>query len=453
LADYTMEDLRYWNEKIEPAVAQMGLSCYPQEFEICSYEDMLSYEAYMGMPSRYPHWSFGKAYERTRTFYKYNLTGLPYEMVINSNPCLAYLMKDNTLLLQILTMAHVYGHNDFFRNNRLFKQGTRAEYTLEMFKSNARRIHEYITDPSIGYARVEKTLDAAHSLRLQTYRIIGQKILSDEEIKKRVIERHQFKPSDHPLLDEKVPTNPVDLNKIPLEPEEDLLLFLYKYAPLSEWEKDILRIVREESLYFLPQIETKIMNEGWASYWHYKILNHLNLPQDLHLEFLKRHNQVVRPVEGGLNPYHIGFKIFEELDRENAGDPGFIFSVREQERDSSFIRRYLSFKLCKELKLFEYGKRTRDIFIVFEVADEQGWKKIRNALANSVGIQAVPNIKVMEVKGKNHVLVLEHEFEGRELQLEYAHQTLKHIAHLWGSRVQLRTMVRNSYQILETDNN
>jgi stage V sporulation protein R len=225
---------------------------------------------------------------------------------------------------------------------------------------------------------------------------------------------------------------------------------MYKYAPLSEWQKDILQIVRNESMYFLPQIETKIMNEGWASFWHYKILNQLKLPQELHLEFLKRHNQVIRPLEGGLNPYHIGFKIFEELEKDHPEDPNYIFSVREQERDSSFIRRFLSFKLCKELNLFEYGKRARD-HIISEVADEEGWRNIRNSLANNVGIQAVPNIKVMEIKGRNRILVLDHEWEGRELQLEYAHETLKHISSLWEGKVQLRTMVRNTRQILEND--
>jgi stage V sporulation protein R len=144
---------------------------------------MLNYEAYMGMPARYPHWSFGKAFERKKTFYHYNLSGLPYEMVINTNPCLAYLMKDNTLLLQILTMAHVYGHNDFFCNNRLFKEGTRAELVLEMFKSHARRIRSYISDPSIGYSKVERVLDAAHALRLQCYRQPGQKSEAEKKPK------------------------------------------------------------------------------------------------------------------------------------------------------------------------------------------------------------------------------------------------------------------------------
>jgi len=446
-SDYSTNDLLQYNSCIEEMVLDAGLNIYPQEFEICSYEDMLGYEAYAGMPVRYPHWSFGKAYERKKTYYRYNLTGLPYEMVINANPCLAYLMKDNTLLLQILTMAHVYGHNDFFKNNRLFKTGTRAEYTMEMFKSHARRISEYIQDPSIGYARVERVLNAAHALRFQIYRIVGEKHLTPEEVKQKIIDDYAISiGSQHPLLQEKVEKSEPNLNRIPLKPEEDLLLFLMGYANLNEWEKDILNIVRRESLYFLPHVETKIMNEGWASYWHYRILNNMDLPQELHLEFLKRHNQVVSPFEGRLNPYHLGFKIFAKLEQEGQN----IFTVREQERDSSFLRRYLDEELCQELNLFSFKKKGRDYYIK-EIADYEGWKEIRNALAFNVGIQSIPVIKVVEVGANNSLLMLEHEWDGRELQLEYAHQTLKHLAQLWGGKVRLRTMVRSSYQILETD--
>lgn len=444
-----MADLKSYNDTIEKLAAEMGLDCYPQEFEVCSYEDMLSYEAYMGMPARYPHWSFGKAYERKKTFYKYNLTGLPYEMVINSNPCLAYLMKDNTLLLQILTMAHVYGHNDFFKNNRLFKTGTRAEFTMEMFKSHARRIRDYITDPSIGYARVERILDAAHALRFQVYRNIGEKHLTPEEVKAKIINNYTDTRTEHPLLEKRREKTPPELDKILLEPEEDILLFLYRYAPLDEWEKDILQMVREESLYFLPQVETKIMNEGWASFWHYQILKRLDLPQELHIEFLKRHNQVVCSHQGQLNPYHLGFKIFEKLSNKVQGFNS-IFMVREQERDASFIRRYLDKELCQELNLFSYRKQGYD-FMVSEVADEEGWKAIRDTLALNTGIQTIPSIKVAEVGAKNNNLMLEHEWDGRELNIDYAYQTLKHVANLWGDKVRLRTVVRYSYQILETD--
>ena len=158
--EYTVRELEKWNKIIEQKATELGLDYYPQEFEIIGFNEMIGYEAYVGMPSRYPHWSYGKAYEKNKTLYSFNLTGLPYEMVINSDPCLGYLMRENTLLLQILTMAHVYGHNDFFKNNRLFREGTKAYYTIEMFKLDADIIRDYINDPNIGYAKVEKILSA-----------------------------------------------------------------------------------------------------------------------------------------------------------------------------------------------------------------------------------------------------------------------------------------------------
>lgn len=448
---FSLNELREWNKKIEALVEENGLRPYPQEFEICDYEEMINYEAYLGMPARYPHWSFGKAYERKKTYYSYNLSGLPYEMVINSNPCLAYLMKDNTLLLQILTMAHVYGHNDFFRNNRLFSEGTRAELVLEMFKSHARRIRSYISDPSIGYSKVEWVLDAAHALRLQGYRQVGQKPEDEFSQKVRLLEQAMPKAAAHPLLEKKTAPQLPDLNRIPLEPEEDILLFLCRYAPLSEWEKDILQMVRAESEYFLPQIETKIMNEGWASFWHHRILSQLELPQSLYLEFMVRHNQVVRAHEGGINPYHLGFAIFSDLEKRHPQEPGFIFAVREQERDVSFIRRYLTAELCAELKLFEYHKKSARDYVITEIADDDGWKQIRDTLAGQVGMGMIPNVQVMEVQKADRVLCLEHEWEGKELQIKYAHETLQYIARLWGGKVRLRTKVRNTGQILESE--
>jgi stage V sporulation protein R len=442
--DYHISDLESYTRIIEEAARDFGLDCYPQEFEICNYEDMLSYEAYSGMPSRYPHWSFGKAWERKKTFYRYNLVGLPYEMVINSNPCLAYLMKENTLALQVLTIAHVFGHNDFFKNNRLFKNGTRADYTVEMFKSHATRISDYIADPSIGYERVERILDAAHALRFQVYRISNEKHLTPEEIKESHMEKYyKAQSSKDPLFKESKKEHP-DWDKIPLEPEEDILLFLLRYAPLSEWEKDIISIVRSEAQYFMPQIETKIMNEGWASFWHYKILNHIDLPPSLHLEFIKRHNQVIAARPGTLNPYHLGFKIFCRL--EEKGKP--LFDIREQERDVSFIRRYLDQDLCQELNLFEFQKDKHD-YVIKEIADEDGWRKVRDALIMNLGMNGIPLIKAVDIDWAR-ILYLEQEWDGRELLLDYAHQTIKYIARLWGNKVRLRTRINDEYKLLES---
>lgn len=454
MSDYSMCELEEWNEDIERLAREKGLRFYEQEFEIVSYEDMIGYEAYTGMPSHYPHWCYGKSYERLKTLNRYNLSGLPYEMVINSDPCMAYLMKDNTLLLQILTIAHVYGHNDFFRNNRLFRKGTRAEYTVEMFKNHADRIRNYISDPGIGYGKVERILDAAHSLKFQTCRVTDEKRLAAEEQKRRLLQKFKKPESDYPLLEppKQEEEQPPDLRRVPLEPEEDLLLFISEYGRLSEWEKDILDIVREETLYFIPQIETKIMNEGWASFWHYNILNDLELPQSLHMEFIKRHNQVIRPYEGHINPYFLGFKIFEDLRARNGGDTSKLFEARELERDESFIRRYLTYELCRDLNLFQYVK-TDNEYVVTEVSDEEGWTKVRDTIAASAGMGGIPSIRVCEKVRKDNTVMLEHLYDGRELELNYAYETLKYSAELWEGRVMLSTVIDDKKRIIVCDEN
>lgn len=432
--DYNVTELEQWNDRIEKVVKEFGLDYYPQEFDIIGYNEMLSYEAYVGMPSRYPHWSHGKSYEKKKTLYSLNLTGLPYEMVINSNPCLAYLMKDNTLLLQILTMAHVYGHNDFFKNNRLFKQGTNAEYTTEMFKLDADTIRSYINDPSIGYERVERIIDAAHAIRFQIPRVIGEAHISQAELRKRLLDDYNQKIGERSILDGSIEIEPPDISKLPINPEDDVMQFIIDYGSLEDWEKTVLKIVKRESQYFLPQIETKIMNEGWASYWHYTIMNALDLPQQLHLEFLKRHNDVVAPIIGGINPYYIGFTMFKDIEKRYGRKK--IFEVRALERDNSFLRRYLTQQLCDELNLFQYAKKGFD-FVIDEVSDEEGWKKIRDTIATSCGVGSIPYIRVLDLNRKDGTLTLEHVFDGRELETNYAKETLKYVGELWNRKVVL----------------
>lgn len=448
--EYTLKDLENWNGKIEGIVKKVGLNSYPQEFEIIGYKDMLAYESYLGMPSRYPHWSFGKSYERNSTVYKYNLSGLPYEMVINSDPCIAYLMKENTLLLQILTIAHVYGHNDFFKNNRLFKAGTRAGYTVEMFKFHAEMVRSFINDPSIGYEKVERILDAAHAIKFQTSRVIGEKRISDEDLKQRLLDDYKNNNEIHSNLDAYVKSEFPEINKIPIEPEEDILYFIIKHGDIEEWEKSLLEIVRQETAYFLPQMETKIMNEGWASFWHYNILKKLDLPDKLYLEFIKRHNDVIAPGYGSINPYFIGFKIFEEILKRYGMNK--IFEVRAIERDESFLRKYLTEELCEELNLFEYAANDGN-YVVKEVADDNGFKSIRNTLASSCGAGSIPLIRVTEMLKSDKTLILEHVFDGRELNTAYAEATLKYIYELWGHTVTLKTTQGgNEIRIICDDN-
>lgn len=446
---YTLTQLQQWNETIEALVAKEGLDVYEQIFEIIDYKDMLDYEAYTGMPSRYPHWSYGKAYEKNRTLYQYNLTGLPYEMVINSDPCLAYLMKENSLLLQILTIAHVYGHNDFFKNNRLFKQGTDAKATIEMFKRNADMIRSYVNDPSIAYGNIENLLDAAHSIRFQVARVIGDKRISDEEVKQQLMSEYKDSFVHNNPLEPYIKQEPPDLSRIPLNYEDDLLYFITKYGDLEDWERNTIDIVRREALYFIPQIETKIMNEGWASYWHYNILKELELSQELYLEFIKRHNDVIAPIPMIINPYYLGFKIFQDIEAKYGKK--MLFEVRALERDESFIRRYLTQELCEEMHLYDFMNKDGD-YIVEDVADEKGWTNIRNVLCNTCGMNNIPSIRVVEMQRQDKTLILEHVFDGRELQATYAEATLKHIYDLWKHPIKLLTIISGKPAQIICDN-
>lgn len=464
MAYYEIQDLEYWDEKIREKVGEFGLACFPQEFEICDHIQMLGYMAYSGMPSHYPHWSYGKAYEKLKTLYDYGVSGIPYEMVINSSPSIAYLMCDNSLALQVLTMAHVYGHNDFFKNNFTFRH-IRSQDVIGSFKASADRVRGYIEDPSIGLEKVEVVLDAAHSLSLQCRKDLAIKKLTAKEQEEWAVDKSLPQKDLFSDLHKRKEYVEPDLHKIPLEPEADILLFIRDYNPLlSGWVKDILTIVHDQAQYFIPQIETKIMNEGWASYWHREILNSLNLPQDLHLEFLVRHNQVVSPHPRGLNPYNVGLKVWDYIKRrydeptgeeiEKYGKPDMggkekIFEVREVERDISFLRRFLTEELMREMEMFEYQFKGEEI-VVSRVSDRDEWKTIKETFLKNVGMGTIPSIKVELIDPKTRFLCLKHYYEGdeRDLQVEWAEKTMQHIKALWGNGVSLETSFKGKKHIL-----
>ena len=456
---YNIEDLEGWDRRIQEKALEFGLDCFPQQFEICDHKQMLSSMAYSGLPSHYPHWSFGKMYEKQKTLYDYGVSGLPYEMVINSNPALAYLMRDNTLLLQILTIAHVYGHNDFFKNNVSFKS-THPEYAIDTFKTHRDRIRSYIEDPSIGLENVESLLDAAHAVSLQCRRNLAVRQRTIDEERASLMESAQPPVDPFQSIHRRESFTPPDLNKVPPAPDENLLLFIRDHNPnLAMWQRDVLTIVHEEAQYLLPQIETKIMNEGWATYWHKKILDSLELPEDLHLEFIVRHNQVVRPFEAGLNPYHIGLAVWQDIymkSQISSGDGKDIgkeklFEVRECDRDSSFIRRFLTEELLRQLNLFEYETKD-DQTVVKNVADSAGWTHVKAALLRSVGMNTVPVIRVEDADfGHNHTLYLVHSHDGRELELKYAEMTLAYLSRLWHGEVVLETILDGKEHLLSHD--
>lgn len=443
---WTTSDLEDWDERIRAKAEDFGLHCFTQEFEVCDQEQMLGYMAYHGMPAQYPHWSFGKAYEKLKTLYSYGVSGLPYEMVINANPSLAYLMRDNSLCLQLLTISHVYGHNDFFRNNYMFHD-TRPEATIGLFKLHADRIRDYLEDPSIGFAKVEEILDAAHALSLQCRRHTAIRKLTPSQQRDQALDAAQPAKDPYARIHKPKEYHEPDLSRVPLEPEEDVLLFIAEHNPyLAEWQRDLLRIVHSQSQYFLPQIETKIMNEGWASYWHHKIMSSLDLPDDLHIEFLVHHNQVVRPHVGSLNPYHVGFTMWHDLDKRHGGNgktAPMLFEVRESERDVSFLRRFLTRELMEEMHMFEY-QRQEDALVVSRVVDEEDWEVVKQTLLKNTGMNSVPVIRVIDADFRgDRTLRLQHEHDGRDLELDHLERTLKHARDLWGRPVLLDTRLKD----------
>ncbi|HXN85996.1 MAG TPA: SpoVR family protein, partial [Candidatus Binataceae bacterium] len=255
-----------------------------------------------------------------------------------------------------------------------------------------------------------------------------------------------------------------EVHKVPIEPDEDVLLFIRDHNPyLAEWERDLLTIVDEEAKYFIPQMETKIMNEGWASYWHHRILESLGIEQGLHLEFIVRHNQVVRPIPGQVNPYHLGLKIWEDIYRRwenptkeeikrdgapNKSGDAKLFEVREVERDSSFLRRYLTEELMREMDMFEYEQRG-DEYVISKVSDDEGWRNVKETLIKNVGASSIPVIKVDDADfGQNRTLYLKHSHDGRDLQLEYAEKTMNYLQHLWGREVVLETTLDGKRSLL-----
>ena len=422
MADWSLSELEKWDTEICKLGADLGLDWYPIDYEICDYKEMIGHMAYTGLPTHYRHWSFGKSFDRIQTEYNLGMSGLPYEMIINSNPSISYLMTENPMPTHILTMAHCVGHSDFFKNNRMFAE-TGADTVIDRFKAASKRIKKYMEDPNIGIDAVERILDACHAIRFQVPRTPGIKRRSHKELKdyyqKLILNDKSGWWSTH-----------FNINKIPLEPDVNLLGFIAKHNRfLEDWERDIIRIVEQESLYFVPQASTKIMNEGWACMIHEKILNSLNLPDEYFLSFIRLHNQVVRPHLGRVNPYHLGFKIFKHIEENQGFDE--CLRARETHNDETFIKHYLTEQLCKELNLFSYSFHRQDGYNkITNVSSEDSWQTIRDDLIKNIGLNSVPVVLVKELK-KDGTLILEHEHDGRDLELSEANKVFEYINDLW----------------------
>jgi len=427
---WTFNDLKGWDDKICQIASNYGLDWHPINYEICDYYEMIGHMSYHGMPSHYQHWSYGKSFERTHQMYNLGIEGLPYELIINSNPSIAYLMRQNPLYLQVLIMAHCTGHSDFFKNNRAF-ENTIPENIVAKFRAARQRIHGYVEDPSIGQDNVEEFLDILHTIRFQTERN-GKKRRTQSEIKRSYVEKINS--------DKEGKYSNINLDAPVIEPDHDLLGFLLDHGShFKNWQIDLIEIVKDESQYFIPQIKTKILNEGWASFWHYKIMHELDLPQSMHIPFIKSHNQVIRPHLGQINPYHVGFYIFEKLEREEGLEQCFF--TREIHNDESAIRCLLTMDDYRELNLFSYSEKKRSITID-EISDEEGWQRVRSDLIRSVGGNSIPMIYVSDIS-KSGNLILQHDHDGRDIDLDHAENVIGGLMKIWPNQVKFFTIIED----------
>lgn len=439
-------------EEITEIAEGFGLDFYPMRYEICPADIIYTFGAY-GMPTRFSHWSFGKQFFKMKLHYDLGLSKI-YELVINSNPCYAFLLDSNSLIQNKLIVAHVLAHCDFFKNNVRFKNTKRD--MVESMAATAERIRQY--EIEYGRQEVESFLDAVLAIEEHIdpslVRPTLEWTLDDVEYEEE--EPVQSTPYDDlwylenrnkPKLKKRK-----RMKKFPPHPEKDVLLFIIQYSrELEEWQRDIMTMIREEMLYFWPQLETKIMNEGWASFWHQRILREMDLTSDEALEFAKLNAGVVQPSKTSINPYYLGLKIFEDIEerynnpteemKKLGVKPGSgrekIFEVREIESDQSFLRNYLTKELVMREDMYLFQKQGREYKIV-----DKNWENVRDQLVNMRINGGFPYITVNDGDYlKNGELYLKHHYEGIELDLKYLEKVLPYIYQLWGRNVHLETVV------------
>lgn len=433
-----------------------GLDFYSMRYEICPADILYTFGAY-GMPTRFSHWSFGKAFHRMKIHYDFNLSKI-YELVINSDPCYAFLLEGNSLIQNKLIVAHVLAHCDFFKNNVHFSNTKRD--MVESMSASAERIRAY--EIRYGKREVEAFLDAVLAIQEQVDpSLLRPKLRWDIEAKDDALSPvRQSAYDDLWALDEEEKARREEEEKrrkktrqFPPQPEKDLVLFIQEHSPiLEDWQRDVMTILWEEMLYFWPQLETKVMNEGWASYWHLRILREMALTEAETVEFAKLHASVIQPSRTGINPYLLGLKMFEaiekrwdhptEEERERYGrQPGKgrekMFEVREIERDTSFIRNYLTKELVEELDLYLFQKQGNDW-----VVSDKNWENVRDQLVAARVNGGFPYITVQDGDYlQNGELYLKHHDEGLELDIKHLEKTLPHVYQLWGRTVHLETVV------------
>jgi stage V sporulation protein R len=474
----------------ERHAASYGLDFYPVMFELVDADQLNAIAAFGGFPTRYPHWRFGMEYEKLSKGYHYGLQKI-YELVINNDPCYAYLMNCNGFVDQKLVMAHVYGHCDFFKNNEWFRHTNRK--MMDEMANHGNRVRGYID--RFGIEAVEEFIDSClsiedlidiHSVHIKrrdtTNRYDFHKEEDEEEgfvpgrfqakgyMDSFINPREALKRESERLQEEHRKKN----EHFPAHPERDVMLFLLEHAPLKPWQSDVLSIIRDEAYYFAPQGQTKIMNEGWASYWHSTIMTHNTLDPNEVICYCDHHSGTLAGSANRLNPYKLGIELFRDIeDRWNRGRFGKeyddcddmvakrewntntgmgrekIFEVRRIHNDLTFIDTFLTLDFCREHKLFKFGYNPDTEYYEIE---SRAFPKIKRQLLSNLTNMSRPQIAVRDGNYKNRgELFLEHTFNGVELEVGEAQDTLLHLNKLWNRPVHIETVLDGHRAVMSYD--
>ncbi len=483
-------DLAQIQVKIEGFARDYGLDFYPTIFELIDADQLNAVAAYGGFPTRYPHWRFGMEYEQLAKGYTYGLQKI-YELVINNNPCYAYLMRSNSQVDQKLVMAHVYGHCDFFKNNAWFSQTDRK--MMDEMANHGNRIRRYID--RFGVEEVETFIDAC--LSIEDLIDVHSPFVKRFDQKSRYDFDKSFDHEDEPpkpgrfqskdymesfinppgVLSaeaEQLRKRQEEQARFPSSPVRDVMLFVLENAPLKPWQLDVLSIIRDEAYYFAPQAQTKIMNEGWASYWHSTIMTRQGLEAADVVNYCDHHSGTLASSPDRLNPYKLGIELFRDIEeRWNKGrfgkeyeecddraakrdwDTGAglgrqkIFEVRRIHNDLTFIDEFLTLDFCRQYKLFSFGYNPSSD--AYEIESRE-FPKIKQRLLFNLTNLGRPLIAVRDGNYKNRgELFLEHQFNGVELKISYATDTLANLQRLWGRPVHIETVLDGATTVLSFD--
>ena len=480
-------ELRQLQQEIQGHARAFGLDFYEVIFEVVNYDELNEIAALGGFPTRYPHWRFGMEYEELSKGYSYGLQKI-YEMVINNDPCYAYLLRCNGLVDQKLVMAHVYGHCDFFKNNIGFSQTNRK--MMDQMANHGNRLRRWMEKH--GEEKVEEFIDCClsiedridiHSPFIRRREEKSKYDFGEEEDEDKDGGRFQSKPymdsfvNPRAVLEaerKKRAAEKQKAKKVPEEPARDVMLFLMERAPLEAWQRDVLSIIRDEAYYFAPQAQTKIMNEGWASYWHSKIMTTRELSDAEVIDYADHHSGTMGVRPGSINPYKLGLELFRDIEeRWNKGQFGKayeecddlasrsrwdkqiglgrqkIFEVRKIYNDVTFIDSFLTEDFCRQQQLFafRYNEQARR----YEIESRE-FKKIKERLLFNLTNFGRPMISVQDGNHRNRgELYLGHQHNGVDLKLDEARDTLRNIHRLWTRPVHVETVIDGRQTVMSFD--